>query len=240
MKTKCLIVDDEPLAIKVIEAHAGKIPSLQVVATCQNAIDAFDVLMKKQIDLVFLDVEMPGITGLDLLKSLKKAPAIIITTAYRDFAMDAFELDAIDYLLKPIPFDRFFKSISKYYQWQSNEKNELKTSTGEGLNPDQYIYVRSDRKVLKLPLGRILFIESLKDYVKIYMADEVVITKEKISRLEEKLPESGFLRTHRSFLASIRHIKAFSAETIEVGKQEIPIGRTYKSAVLSKLGYQKL
>lgn len=240
MKTKCLIVDDEPLAIKVIEAHAGKIPSLQVVATCQNAVDAFDVLMKKQIDLVFLDVEMPGITGLDLLKSLKKAPAIIITTAYREFAMDAFELDAIDYLLKPIPFDRFFKSITKYYQWQSNEKNELKTSTGEGLDADQYIYVRSDRKVLKLPLGQILFIESLKDYVKIHVADEVVITKEKISHLEEKLPESGFLRTHRSFLVSVRHIRAFSAETVEIGKHEIPIGRTYKSAVLSKLGYQKL
>lgn len=240
MKTKCLIVDDEPLAIKVIESHVGKIPSLQVVATCQNAVDAFDVLMKKQIDLVFLDVEMPGITGLDLLKSLKKAPAIIITTAYREFAMDAFELDAIDYLLKPIPFDRFFKSISKYYQWQSNQHPEVKLSDSKSLDTEQYIYVRADRKVLKLPLGQILYIESLKDYVKIHLEDELVITKEKISHLEEKLPDTGFLRTHRSFLVSIRHIKAFTAETIELGKQEIPIGRTYKNAVLSKLGYQKL
>jgi len=240
MKTKCLIVDDEPLAIKVIEAHAGKIPSLEVVGTCQNAVDAFDVLMKKQIDLVFLDVEMPGITGIDLLKSLKKAPAIIITTAYRDFAIDAYELDAIDYLLKPVAFDRFFKSISKYYQWYGKEWNETKSSADAGMNQEPFIYVRSDRKVLKLALNQILFIESLKDYVKIHLKDEVVITKEKISHLEEKMPESLFVRTHRSYLASVKHIKAFTAETVEIGGNEIPIGRTYKTAVLSFLGYQKL
>ncbi len=241
MKTKCLIVDDEPLAIKVIEAHARKIPSLEVVATCQNAVEAFDVLLKKQIDLVFLDVEMPEVTGLNLLKSLKKAPAIIITTAYRDFALDAYELDAIDYLLKPVSFERFFKSISKYYQWYGSDKQEIGGSVvGSGDVSDAFIYVRSDRKVLKLPLDLILFVESLKDYVKIHLENETIITKEKISALEDKLPESQFVRTHRSFLVSVRHIKAFTAETVEIGKHEIPIGRTYKNSVLSFLGYQKL
>jgi len=240
MKTTCLIVDDEPLAIKVIESHASKIPSLDIIATCNNAIEAFDILMKKKVDLVFLDVEMPGITGIELLKSMKKAPAIIITTAYRDFALDAFELDAIDYLLKPIAFDRFFKSVSKYYQWIDSEAQMVKGATNQQHTEEAFIYVRSDRKILKLLLDDILFIESLKDYVKIYLQNDVVITKEKISHLEEKLPDSLFVRTHRSFLVSVSHIKAFTAETVEVEDHEIPIGRTYKNAVLSFLGYQKL
>lgn len=240
MKTKCLIVDDEPLAIKVIEAHVGKIPSLEVAGTCANAVEAFDVLMKKKIDLVFLDVEMPGITGIDLLKSLKKAPAIIITTAYRDFALEAYELDALDYLLKPIAFDRFFKSVSKYYQWHSVETGEVKVSSDQNMAQDPYIYVRSERKIVRVAIEKIQFVESLKDYIKIHLDDHVIITKEKISHLEEKLPEALFIRTHRSFLVSVNHIKAFTAETMEVGNQEIPIGRTYKSSVLSFLGYQKL
>jgi len=240
MKTNCLIVDDEPLAIKVIEAHVGKIPSLEVVATCSNAIEAFDVLMKQNIDLVFLDVEMPGITGMDLLKSLKKAPAVIITTAHRDFAIDAYELDAIDYLLKPIAFDRFFKSVSKYYQWHTSNSLEVKDAKPTSKSSEPYIYVRADRKVQKIPISEISFIESLKDYVKIHLANEVIITKEKISTLEEKLRDSIFIRIHRSFLVSTDHIKAFTAETIEVGDKELPIGRTYKNAVLSFLGYQKL
>ena len=149
MKTRCLIVDDEPLALKVIESHVGKIPNLEVISTCGNAVEAFDVLLKSHVDLIFLDVEMPEITGIDLLKSLKKAPAIIFTTAYRDFALEAYELDAIDYLLKPIAFERFFKSISKYYQWKGNETLEVR-SRSSAREEESYIYVRSDRKVVKI------------------------------------------------------------------------------------------
>jgi DNA-binding LytR/AlgR family response regulator len=238
MKTKCLIVDDEPLAIKVIESHVGKIPNLEVINTCGNAVEAFDVLLKSHVDLIFLDVEMPEITGIDLLKSLKKAPAIIFTTAYRDFALEAYELDAIDYLLKPIAFERFFKSISKYYQWKGNETLEVR-GRSSAREEESYIYVRSDRKVVKIFLRDILFIESLKDYVKIHANDEVIITKEKISVLEEKLPEDQFVRVHRSFLLAIKSIKAFTAEIIEIRNHEIPIGRTYKSSVLSFLGYHE-
>lgn len=239
MKTKCLIVDDEPLAIKVIESHAGKIPNLEVVSTCSNAVEAFDVLLKKHIDLIFLDVEMPEITGIDFLKSLKNAPAIIFTTAYRDFALDAYEFDAIDYLLKPIAFERFFKSVSKYYQWKGTDNLEVRGGGKSGQSEDLFIYVRSERKILKVMLDDILFIESLKDYVKIHLKAEVIITKEKISTLEEKLPEDLFIRTHRSFLVSARSIKAFTAETIEIINHVIPIGRTYKSSVLSFLGYHE-
>ena len=239
MKTKCLIVDDEPLAINVIESHVGKIPNLEVVSACNNAVEAFDVLLKKHIDLIFLDVEMPEITGIDLLKSLKKAPAIIFTTAYRDFALDAYEFDAIDYLLKPIAFERFFKSISKYYQWKGKDNLEVRGGGKSDQSEELFIYVRSDRKIVRVLLGDILFIESLKDYVKIHLKDEIIITKEKISALEAKLPEDRFIRTHRSFLVAARGIKAFTAETIEIKNHEIPIGRTYKNSVLSFLGYHE-
>ncbi len=238
MKTKCLIVDDEPLAIRVIENHISKIPSLELAFSCRNAIEAFDVLMKNHIDLVFLDVEMPEISGIELLKSLKKNPSIIITTAYRDFALEAYELDAIDYLLKPVSFDRFFKSISKYYQLSGFDRPDVRIMSSAGQSDEAYIFVRSERKIIKLPVSRILFIESLKDYVKIHLENETIITREKISVLENKLPENQFVRTHRSFLVSSNKIKAFTSEIIEVANCEIPIGRSYKNAVLNFLGYK--
>ena len=239
MKIKCLIVDDEPLAIRVIEAHIKKIPNLEVVSSCSNAVEAFDVILNNRIDLVFLDVEMPEITGIDLLKSIKIGPAIIFTTAYRDFALEAYELDVVDYLLKPVAFERFFKSISKYYQWKGKDMLDIK-ELGKSSQPyEAFIYVRSDRKIVKVILGEILFIESLKDYVKIHTEEQIIITKEKISNLEEKLPGDLFIRTHRSFLISTRNIKAFTAETIEIKNHEIPIGRTFKNSVLSFLGYRE-
>lgn len=239
MKTKCLIVDDEPLAIRVIEAHIKKIPNLEVVSSCSNAVEAFDVILNNRIDLVFLDIEMPEITGIDLLKSIKSGPAIIFTTAYRDFALEAYELDVVDYLLKPIAFERFFKSISKYYQWKGKNMLDIKEQGNSTQSEEAFIYVRSDRKIVKVILGEILFIESLKDYVKIHTEEQIIITKEKISNLEEKLPGDLFIRTHRSFLISTRNIKAFTAETIEIKNHEIPIGRTFKNSVLSFLGYRE-
>lgn len=239
MKTRCLIVDDEPLAQRIIENHMSKIPNLQLVATCSNAMEAFEVLMSKQIDLVFLDIQMPEFTGVDLIKTVKQGPAIIFTTAYRDYAIDAFELDAIDYLLKPISFERFFKAVTKYFQLQqthiSRSKPEENHSTTE-----EYIYVKANRKIQKVVIAQILFIESLKDYVKIHLADgDVVITKEKISALEKRLTKDKFVRTHRSFLAASRHIKSFTTETIDIANQEIPIGRTYKNSVMTYLGYHE-
>lgn len=238
MKTRCIIVDDEPLAIKVIESHIKKLPNLELIRSCKNAVEAFDALLSGKIDLIFLDVEMPEISGVDLVKSLKNGPAVIFTTAYRDFAIDAFELNAIDYLLKPISFERFFKAVTKYFQWKGKENIDVQGVKSQQ-SEDAFIYVRSDRKVIKIVLTDIRFIESLKDYVKIHLANETIITKEKISTLEEKLPGDRFIRTHRSFLVAKKYIKAFTMETIEVENHEIPIGRTYKNSVLSFLGYQE-
>lgn len=239
MKTRCLIVDDEPLALKVIESHINKVPNLDLICSCDNAMEAFDILLKKKVDLVFLDVEMPEISGVELLKSLKNGPAVIFITAFRDFALDAFELDAIDYLLKPVSFERFFKAVTKYFQWKGHEGLDVKTSEMQGQYDDSFIYVRSDRKVVKILLKDILFIESMKDYVKIHLEKGMIITKERLSNLEDKLPEKQFIRTHRSFLVASKFIKAFTSETIEVKNHEIPIGRTYKNSVLSFLGYNE-
>ncbi|MDZ7607242.1 MAG: LytTR family DNA-binding domain-containing protein [Cyclobacteriaceae bacterium] len=238
MKTKCIIVDDEPLAARVIENHLAKIPNIEIVGVCRNAMEAFEVLLKKKVDLMFLDVEMPEMSGIDLLKSVKKTPAVTFTTAYRNFALEAYELDVIDYLLKPISFDRLFKSISKFYMLKSNEGIEIKGAKNPEITQEPFIYVRSDRKVVKVYLNEILFIESLKDYVRIHLDGEIIITKEKISSLENLLPESEFIRTHRSYLVSVSRIRAFTTEIIEIKNHEIPIGRTFKNSVLSFLGYQ--
>jgi len=239
MKTKCIIVDDEPLAVRVIENHLAKIPNIEIVGVCGNAMEAFETLLKKHVDLMFLDVEMPELSGIDLLKSIKKTPAVIFTTAHRHFALDAYELDVVDYLLKPISFDRVFKSISKFYLIKGNEGIEIMGGKNREIPDEPFIYVRSERKVIKIFLKDILFVESLKDYVRIHLNGEIIITKEKISTLENMLPESEFIRTHRSFLVSVRQIKAFTTETIEIKNHEIPIGRTYKNSVLSSLGYQE-
>ena len=181
---------------------------------------------------------MPEMTGLEFQKNLTNPPAIIFTTAHREFALDAYELAAIDYLLKPIAFDRFFKSISRYYLWRG-DKQIHSTGNTDAQKEDQFIYIKSDRKMIKLFLRDILMIESLKDYVKIHLSDDTIVTKEKISALESNLPSNQFIRVHRSFLIPINKIKAFTAELIEIPGHEIPIGRTYKSSVMSLLGIQE-
>ena len=239
MKTRCIVGDDEPLAIKVIETHIKKLPNLELVSSCKNALEAFESLLNGKIDLIFLDVQMPEISGVDLVKSLKNGPAVIFTTAYRDFAIDAFELNAVDYLLKPIAFERFFKAVTKYFQWKGHQGLDVKGSETPNQHDDSFIYVRADRKVVKILLKDILFVESMKDYVKIHLENNLIITKEKISELENKLPAAQYIRTHRSFLVAAKYIKAFTSETIEVKEQEIPIGRTYKNSVLSFLGFKE-
>jgi len=223
---KCIIVDDEPLAIEVIESYVKKIGRLQLAGTCSNAIEAFDILKKEQVDLVFLDIQMPKLTGMDFIKTLKQPPKIIITTAYRDYAIESYELDVLDYLLKPISFDRFMKAVDK----------ALETMPQESLTQDdEYIYLKEDKKMVKVRLRDILYIESLKDYVRIKTASKEVITHQKISYLEETLPDNLFLRIHRSFIVGKENIESYSASNIEVPGNELPVGRMYKEQVLEKL-----
>lgn len=233
MKTKCLIIDDEPLAIALIIEHASKFPNLEVVATCNNAMEGFEILKSRNIDLIFLDIQMPMLTGIEFLKALSNPPKVIFTTAYRDYAIESYELEIVDYLLKPISFDRFFKAINKYFKSADNNKSEVSdVKNEEGANV--YIYVNMNKKHYKIMFENILYAESLKDYVRIHTDNATITTKERISDFEKKLP-SYFIRTHRSYIVNSNKITAFTAQDIEIGKLEIPIGISYKKAVVEAL-----
>lgn len=235
MKTRCIIVDDEPLAIEAIQMHVEKFDSLKLVETCTDAFQAFDLLNKTRVDLMFLDIQMPEITGLDFLKSLKNPPKVILTTAYREYAIDAFDLNVIDYLLKPISFDRFMQAINKFYE-QNNSELLVPGSIQEkhGIDPD-HIFVRSDKKNVKIRIDEILYIESIKDYVKIICKTRTIISRILISELQSKLPAALFLRIHRSYIICTQNIEAYSHTHIEVQGKELPIGRNYKHEVISTL-----
>jgi len=235
MKTRCIIVDDEPLAIEAIQMHIKKFDSLKLVETCQDAFQAFEVLKRTKIDLMFLDIEMPEITGLDFIKSLKNPPRVILTTAYREYAIDAFNLNVVDYLLKPISFDRFMQAINKFYEQNSGDiliSGEDDPSPGRDVD---HLFVRSDKKNVKIRYDEILYIESIKDYVKIVCKNRTVISKILISEMEDKLSASSFLRIHRSYIIFIPNIEAFSHTHIDMPGKELPIGRNYKHEVLNTL-----
>jgi DNA-binding LytR/AlgR family response regulator len=237
MKTKCLIVDDEPLARDLIRGHVEKLENFEIVAECSDAMKALNVLREKQVDLIFMDIQMPQITGIEFLKTLKHPPKVIITTAYREYALEGFELDVVDYLLKPITFERFLKSINKYYQMIQDEVQLVSGNNTEKMNDEAFIYIKENKKVVKIYLSEIKYIEGLSEYVQIYTEKRKIITKTSMTQMEEKLPSESFLRIHKSYIVSIAKIEAFTANTIEIQGKELPIGRSYKNGVLSSLNF---
>jgi DNA-binding LytR/AlgR family response regulator len=226
MTHKCLIIDDEPLAIEVIATHMKQIPDLEVIATFQNPLKAFQFLQNESIDLIFLDIEMPLITGIDFVKNLENPPKVIFTTAHRDYAVTSYELDVVDYLLKPISFSRLFKAINKYKSLLKT--SEEVTSQNQEITANDHIYVNSNKKYIKIAFDDILYVESLKDYVRIHLSDQKVMTKDTIGNFLKKLP-SQFLRIHRSFLINTTKVTAFTSMDVEIGTKEIPIGASYKN-----------
>jgi len=229
MKFKYLVVDDEQLARKLIISHASKIELLELAAECVSGIEAINYIQKNKVDVIFLDIQMPELTGLDFIKTLKNPPAIILTTAHRDFAIDAFELDALDYILKPISFDRFLKAVNKFFQGRQSNQSEDNIVIAEDV-----IHIKADRKIYPILLKDILFIESLDDYVKVHLKDRILVTRENISTLEKKLPPS-FVRIHRSFIIAKKNVESLSGESIWVGGKELPFGRAFKQAALNQL-----
>lgn len=231
-----MIVDDEPHAIEVIESYLKNFTDIEIVAKCNDGIQAFQALQQKKIDLMFLDVKMPGLNGNDLMKSLKNPPKVIFTTAYQDYAVEGFELNALDYLLKPISFDRFLKAMDKVYDLFGVNHGQIALSESAPLrNQDIFLYLKVDRKMVKVDVKDILWIESLKDYIKVVLKDKTHISKQKISILEELLPEDHFLRIHRSYIVSVPMIESFNTQTVEIDGNEIPIGRNYKNECLRRL-----
>lgn len=230
---KCIIIDDEPLAIEILESYVARVDELELVGTFRNAIAAFTFVQQNAVDLIFLDIEMPKLSGIDFLKTLKHHPKVIITTAYRDYAIEGFELEVIDYLLKPIPFERFLKSVGKVL---STRMETIVTPTP--VAQDSFIYFKVDKKMVKTKIADILYIESIKDYVKVRTGEKEIITQQKISYLDESLPRTQFLRVHRSFIVNLDRIDAYTATDVEISKFKVPIGRNYKNDVMKVLSKQ--
>jgi DNA-binding LytR/AlgR family response regulator len=227
----CIAVDDEPPALHLIEKHIHAVPVLNLKGTCSNAVDALALLQNNDIDLIFLDIQMPQILGTDFMRTLSNPPNVIFTTAFRKFAVEGFDLDAVDYLLKPISFERFLKAVNKVMKLNLNvnEKN-LITSLSEKGNENNFIYLRADRKNIKINFDDLLFIESLKNYIKVVTKDKTIVTKYSISILEENLP-STFIRIHRSFIIAKNKIDSFNHEFVQIGKYELPVSRSYRHEV---------
>ncbi|MGY3087502.1 DNA-binding LytR/AlgR family response regulator [Hymenobacter sp. UYAg731] len=235
MKTRCLLVDDEPPALEVLESYVREVAQLQLVGTCANALEAFDFLQQQPIDLLFLDIKMPKMLGTDFLRSLRHPPQVIFTTAYREYAYEAFELDAVDYLLKPVSLERFLKAVAK-----ATRPDGTSSAPAEAppiAPPEAFLYFRIDRKMVKVTLRDILYVEGLKDYVKIHRATgPPLVVKQTVCSMEEKLSESNFLRIHRSFIVALDKIRTYSARHIEVANEELPIGRLFRPRVEEVLG----
>lgn len=230
---KCIIVDDEPLAIEIMESYLSKIDQLEICGTFRNAVSAFTYLQQHTIDLIFLDIQMPKLSGIDFLKTLKNKPKVIFTTAFRDYALEGFELEVVDYLLKPIPFDRFLKAITKVlHQPQALAPTPTLPKAD---NAENFVYFKVDKKMIKTRMADILYIESIKDYVKVKTAEKEIITQQKISYLEESLPREQFVRIHRSFIVNLNRIDAYTATDVEIGKLSVPIGRNYKNDIIKLL-----
>jgi DNA-binding LytR/AlgR family response regulator len=234
-KITCLVVDDEPLALDVLQRHIAAVPSLELVGLCNTAVEALEKMNQQSVDLLFMDIQMPLITGTDFIRSLKNPPKVIFTTAYRKFALEGFELNAVDYLMKPISFERFLRAVSKVMEMNLPVVDSSLKSEENSKSPDACLYLRADRKTVKVPLEDILYIESLKDYVKVVTASRSIITKQSISSLEETLPKESFIRIHRSFIVSLNKIESYNNELIEIAKKELPISRMYSNEVRKAL-----
>ena len=223
-KIICLAVDDEPPALDILKNYIQSVSSFELAGTCINAVDALNVLRSTHVDLMFLDIQMPQLLGTDLLRTLNNPPKVIFTTAYREFAIEGFELNAVDYLLKPISFERFLKAVNKVMDIKLPQQVQQETQ-------DAYLYFRSDRKMHKVAMDDIIFIESLKDYIKVVTKSKTIITKQSISSIEERLPKSSFIRIHRSFIVSLSKVQSYSPELIAIGNEELPVSRMYRHEV---------
>lgn len=235
-KTKCLIVDDEPPAIDVLIKYIQGVSDLELIGTYSNAVEALGMLQHTSVDLLFLDIQMPQLLGTDFIRTFKNPPKVIFTTAYRKFAIEGFELDAVDYLLKPISFERFLKAVNKVLQISVPLSNPaFPFHHTEKELTENFLYFRTDRKMVKVFLNEILYVESLKDYIKVITTNKQIITKHAISALEETLPADQFLRIHRSYLVALNKIDSFTADDIQIGEKELPIGRMYHHGVSKAL-----
>ncbi len=231
---RCIVVDDEPPAREILRRYICDVPTLAFTAEFGNAIQAMTYLQQHSVDLIFLDIRMPQLKGTEFLQAIKNPPPVIFTTAFAEYAMEGFELDAVDYLLKPIQFNRFLKAVNKVSH-SKHLDNVAQPPAEEIKKQAAFVYFRSDRKMVKVMLDEICYIESMKDYVKIFTLREVIITKQSLNSVEAMLPAKQFIRVHRSYIASLSKIKSYTHELLQLDSQEIPIGKLYRNEVLKQL-----
>lgn len=225
---KCIIVEDETLAQNVLQSHLQKIDKLELVAICNNALEAREVLNNQDVDLMFLDIQLPGMTGLNFLRSLQSLPLVVLTTAYSEYAVESYEFNIIDYLLKPVSFERFCKAINKIvdgrlFTQAAKEKNSLLVD---------HIFVKSNSKFFKVNFSEIVYIEGMKDYLKIHTREYKLVTLQTMSEMEKILPVKQFIRVHKSYIIAVAYIKSIYGNSIEIENQTIPIGINYKEKVM--------
>lgn len=228
-KVRCLVIDDELPAREILKKHINDVDALELSGTCSNAVEAISFLKDNRVDLLFLDIQMPHLLGTNFLRTLKNPPKVIFTTAYRKYALQGFELDAVDFLLKPISFERFLKGVNKILQMNLLGNNDIATASEihpEAVSP--FLYFRVNRKMVKVLFSDILYIEGLDDYIRIITVNKTIVTKHLLASLEEMLPANEFIRIHKSFIIAINKIESFSTDSVEIGKKEIPVGRLFK------------
>jgi len=234
-KFRCLLIDDEPPALEVLRTYIATLPALEIAGECHHALAAFEFLREHPVDLLFLDVQMPRLLGTEFLKALPNPPRVIFTTAHRDYAVEGFELGAVDYLLKPYSLERFLRAVNKVLDLEQRHTATPAKKESPHANDERFLYVRADRKMVKVMIDEVLYIESLKDYVKIVTVKQQIITKQTITALEELLPEEDFVRIHRSFIVSVKKIDSYNQHAVFMGKTELPVGPLYKQEIMKRL-----
>jgi DNA-binding LytR/AlgR family response regulator len=223
---RCIAVDDEPLALEIITDFAKKVPFLNLIGTFENAAEALRFLQEEKVDLLFLDIKMPDITGIQLMKSLKHPPMVIFTTAYGEYALEGFDLEVVDYLLKPVPFERFLRAATKALEMRTMSQQKHGDNSNNHVN--DYIFIKTEYKIIKINLEDILFIEALKDYTKIYTPSQPVLTLRSLKSFETRLPADKFIRVHRSYVVSLNKINSVEKNTVMIANQSIPISDGYR------------
>jgi DNA-binding LytR/AlgR family response regulator len=229
MKIRCLIVDDEPLAQRVIERYAEDLPFLEIVHQCENAMDALELLKSNEIDLIFLDINMPKLTGIEFLRTLKHSPLVIITTAYAEYAIQGYELNVLDYLMKPFSFERFVKAVQKARELIEGREHAGVEISHQQSNEGDFIFIKSSKKTFRVNFTDILYIEALGDYVKIFTTDKMIVSYHSMKNLEKVLPPKNFPRVHKSYIISISKVDIIEGNQIKIRDRWIPIGTNYKT-----------
>lgn len=229
---KCIVVDDEALARKLLEKYISQIPNLELVATCKNPMEAAAVLQKESIDVMFLDIQMPQITGISFLKSLNQKPLVVFTTAYKQYALEGYALDIVDYLLKPFSFERFFQAVNKVSERLQSSSSTIGKQEITENNIKDYILVKSEHRVHRIKFSEIDYIESMQAYVAFHINGKRILSLNTMKKLEVQLPKNQFIRIHKSYIAAIDKVELLEGNQVVIGKTKLPIGASYRERVM--------